>query len=63
MPIGERVSVLTNKWSVVRDLEAFAHITENGFLGFVVEGSAWRVTLERLSTSRLRVGSDRSGQA
>ena len=52
MSDGDRISVLTDKWSVVRDLEAFAHITENGFLGFAVEGPAWRVTLERLTTSR-----------
>ena len=59
VPIGERVSVFTDKWSVVRDLEAFAHLTENALIGFVEEGSGWRVTLQRLATSRLKVRPER----
>lgn len=52
---GERLLVRTNKWSVVRDLEAYAHTTGHRYQGWREDPEAaetWYVELEAAGRGR-----------
>jgi len=50
LKIGDSVRIWTNKWSVVRDMEAYAHSTGHRYLGWQEhpeEADTWWVVLEK----------------
>lgn len=54
MAVGEQIRILTDKWSVTRDLGAFARMTDNAVLSVEpAEGPAdsWWVVMEKRSAT------------
>jgi TusA-related sulfurtransferase len=50
MPIGTQLDILTNKWSVVRDMQAYAHMMGHKYLGYGTHPDltdTWWVYLEK----------------
>jgi TusA-related sulfurtransferase len=49
---GQRLRIWTDKWSVVRDLQAYAHTTGHAYLQWAEDPEApgtWRVLLAKRS--------------